>query len=81
LNNFVRLLTKAWPIFSIFSNRPIITYLGCQWNPKNLMTRTNISCAPLDIHKLKLIVTYIQSINFGKTYISFVFSTKLCDIS
>jgi hypothetical protein len=44
------------------------------------MTRINISCAPLDNYKSKLVAN-IQSINFGKTYPYFVFSTNLENIS
>ncbi len=36
----------------------------------------NIMCF-LDMHKSKLVVANIQSTNFGKTYICFVFSTNL----
>jgi hypothetical protein len=44
------------------------------------MTKINISCAPLDIYKSKLVAN-IQSTNFGKTYPCFVFSTNLKNIS
>jgi hypothetical protein len=40
------------------------------------MTKTNTSCAPLDIHKSKLAVTQLQSFSKGKTYVSLVFSTN-----
>jgi len=37
-------------------------------------------CAPFDIHTLKLVIN-IQFANFGKTYIFFIFSTKLGNTS
>ncbi len=45
------------------------------------MTKVNTSCAPFDIHKSKLVVVSIKSINFNQTYICFIFSTKLGNIS
>jgi hypothetical protein len=75
------LLAKAWPIVYFASNNPIVTYLCYQSNPKKLMIRTKILCAPLDIHKSKLLVTNIQFANFCKTYINFDFSTNLGNIS
>jgi hypothetical protein len=40
------------------------------------MTKTNTSCAPLDIHKSKLAVAQLQSFSESKTYVSLVFSTN-----
>ncbi len=42
-------------------------------HPKKLMTKTNISCDPLDIHKSNLVVVKIQSVIFDKTYSFFFF--------
>ncbi len=80
-NNFVKLLANVFPIIHVVLNKPIVTCLGCQSHPNFFITRANISCAPFDIHKSKLNVAKIQSINFGKTHICFIFSTKLGDIS
>jgi hypothetical protein len=44
------------------------------------MTKINISCAPLDIYKSKLVAN-IQSTNFGETHPCFVFSTNFKNIS
>jgi hypothetical protein len=81
LNNFVKLLANICLIIFVSSNKPIITYVGCQLDPKKFITKAYISCAPFDIHKSKLVVAEIQFINFGKTYTHFLFSTKLANIS
>jgi hypothetical protein len=77
---FLELLANYSPIVFVASNKPIDTYLGWQLDPKKFITKANISCAPFDIHKSKFVVVEIQSVNFGKTYICFVFSTKLGNI-
>jgi hypothetical protein len=81
LRNFVNLSTNACPIIYVAANKPIITCLGYQSNPKKYITRKNISCEPFYIHKSKLVMVKIKFINFGKTYTYFVFSTKLGNIS
>ncbi len=77
----VKLLVNICPIIFVASKNTIVTYLGCQSDPKKFITRVNISCAPFDIHKSKLVVVEIQFVNFGKTYTRFIFSTKLGNIS
>ncbi len=79
--NFVKLLINVCPIVYIAVNKPIVTCLGCQLDPKKFITKANISCTPFGIHKSKLVVVEIQFVNFGKTYICFVSSTKLNNIS
>ncbi len=54
-NNCVNLLAKAWLIVSVASNKPTVTCLGYQSYIIKLITRANISCAPLEIHKSKLV--------------------------
>jgi len=44
------------------------------------MTKTNTSCAPLDIDKSKLAVVQLQSFSKCKTYVVLVFSTNLSKI-
>lgn len=75
---FIKLLAKAWSIIFVASDKPIVSCLSYQSNPNKLVTRANISCAPLDIHKLKLVFIDIQFANFGTC---FIFSTKLSNIS
>jgi len=74
--NWIRFLANICPIVSVASNKPRVTCFGFQSNLKNFMTKTNTSCAPLDIHKSKLVVAKLQSSNKGKTYVSLVFSTN-----
>ncbi len=73
-------MAKTWSILFVVSNSPIVICLRCQLDPEKLITRTKISCAPLDIHKSKFVVD-IQSPNFGKTYNYFIFFTNLGNIS
>jgi hypothetical protein len=80
-SNFVKLLAHVYSIVFVALSKPIITCLGCQLDPKKLISKANISCATLDTHKSKLVVVEIQSINFGKKNIYFIFSTKLGNIS
>ncbi len=42
-NKSVKFLTKACPIVSLASNKPIVTYFGCQSLPKKLMINVNTS--------------------------------------
>jgi hypothetical protein len=65
----------------IASNRPIVARLSYQSNSQKLMTKTNISFAPLDIDKSKLTIVDMHSMNFSKTYTYFVFFIKLSNIS
>ncbi len=73
----IRFLANACHVIFIASNKPRVTCFGFQLNPKKFMTKINTSCAPLDIHKSKLVVTQLQSFNKGKIYVSLVFSTNL----
>jgi hypothetical protein len=43
--------------------------------------KDNTKCVPFDIHESKLVVVYIRFVNFNETYICFIFSTKLGNIS
>ncbi len=72
----IRFLTNTCPIVLTTLNKPRITYFGFPLNPKKFMTKTNTSCAPLDIHKSKLTIAQLQSFNENKTYVSLVFSTN-----
>ncbi len=47
----IRFLTNACLVISAASNKPRVTYFSFQLDPKKIMTKTNTSCAPLDIHK------------------------------
>ncbi len=73
----IRFLANACPIILGTLNKPKVTCFGFQLDPKNFMSKINTSCAPLDIHKSKLLITQLQSFNKGKTYVSLVFSTNL----
>jgi hypothetical protein len=59
-------------VVCIVLNNPIVVCLGCQFAFRKL-----ISWAPLNIHKSKLAMADKHFANGGKTYNSFVFSTKL----
>jgi hypothetical protein len=74
--SWIRFLTNTCLILLVASNKPRVTCFGFQSNPKNFMTKTNTSCAPLDIHKSKLVVAQLQSFNISKTYVSLIFSTN-----
>jgi hypothetical protein len=72
----IRFIANVCHVNSVTSNKPRVTCFGFQSNHKNIMATTNTSCAPLDIHKSKLVVTQQQSFNNNKTYVSLVFSTN-----
>jgi hypothetical protein len=46
---------------SIASKRPIATWQSTQCEFMKLITRTNVSCPNLDIHKSKVVVVVIQN--------------------
>jgi hypothetical protein len=62
----IRFLTKACHVVLATSNKKNVTCFGFQSNPKKFMTKTNTSCAPLDIHKSKLAIAQLQSFSKGK---------------
>ncbi len=60
-----------------FNNFKQTKSIGFQLDPKKIMTKTNTSCAHMDISKWKLAIAQLQSFNKCKTYVSLVFSTIL----
>ncbi len=66
LKSSIRFLVNAYFVVSVASNEPKMTCFGFQSNPKNIMTKTNTSCAPLDIHKSNLTIAQLQSFSKGK---------------
>ncbi len=55
----IRFLVNACHVVLIVLNKPKVTCFGFQLDLKKIMTETNTSCAPLDIHKSKLAVTQL----------------------
>jgi hypothetical protein len=76
-NNYIKFLTKDYPLVSITLKRPKVMCFGYQSTLKNLNMNAKISCPPFDIHKSKLAVIEWHSIKSSKIYNCSVFFTKL----
>jgi hypothetical protein len=59
-----------------YLKRPYCDMFKLPIHTQKLIIKAKTSCAPLHIHKSKLIIREQQIFNFGKTYSCFVFSTK-----
>jgi hypothetical protein len=62
----IRFIANTYFIVSTASNKPRVICFGFQSHPKNFMTKTNTSCAPLDIHISKLTIAQQQQFRKGK---------------
>jgi hypothetical protein len=77
-NNFIKLLANVCLVKFVCLKQTKSYLFGLLIKSHlKFITRANISCVPSNIHESKLVVTKIQSINFGKIYTCFIFSTKL----
>jgi hypothetical protein len=50
IKQFFHIIGQSLTISFAYFKKSIITYLGYQSNPQKLVTRENITCAPLNIH-------------------------------
>ncbi len=57
--SLIRFLTNSCLLVLITLNKLKVTCFGFQLDPKNIMTKTSTSCAPLNIHKSKLAVAQL----------------------
>jgi hypothetical protein len=82
MHNCPIILSIFWPKFvyylvSIVSKRPRVISFGYQSTPEKLITNVKISCPPFDIHKSKLAIAELHSIEASKAYNYLVFPINL----
>jgi hypothetical protein len=77
---FCRIIGKSLTISFGYLKKSIITYLGYQSNPQKLLTRENITFAPLNIHGQTNNYINIICKFWGKASFLKNFSTKLSNI-
>jgi hypothetical protein len=74
------LIAMVAPLVSIALNKLIVTCLGSQLLDRKLITTSNMSCTPTNIHRAKVNVAK-KDVNASYTYVTKVFSIKVGRIS